>query len=89
MVERRSKAVWTRPETKKSVKPGSILVACETKRVGHALTGLPQLLVYMVRVLESRSDRINKNVFGALSDSGTYTFAFLDDQRKLYISKPS
>lgn len=75
-------------EIKKGVKPGSILVVWEAKRMGHALTGLPQLLVYMTGVLESRRDRINQTVFGVLSDSGNFTFAFVDDQRKFYVSKP-
>ncbi len=68
--------------------PGSILIIWEAKRIGYALTGMPQLLVYMAGVLESRRNRINQSVFGALSDSGTYVFAFLDREKKFYTSKP-
>jgi hypothetical protein len=42
-----------------AAKPGSILVVWETKKLGSALTGLPQLLVYMAAVLKYRSDRVN------------------------------
>ena len=75
-------------ETGRHVKPGAILIIWEAKRVGYALTGLPQLLVYMTGVLESRRDRTNQSVFGVLSGAGTFLFAFLDDKRKFYTSKP-
>ncbi len=68
--------------------PGSILIIWEAKRVGYALTGLPQLLVYMAGVLESRRNRTNQSVFGVLSDSGTFVFAFLDREKKFYTSLP-
>lgn len=69
-----------------ATKPGSILIVWEAKRVGHAAAGLPQLLVYMAGVLEARRDRINQTVFGMLSDSGTFQFAFLDEKKKFYTS---
>jgi hypothetical protein len=67
-------------------KPGSILIVMEVKKLGGSLTGLPQLLVYMAAVLKYRSDRVNQSVFGMLSDSGTFQFAFLDETRKFYTS---
>jgi hypothetical protein len=70
-----------------AAKPGSILVVWEAKRIGQATAGLPQLLIYMAGVLESRRDRLNQTVFGMLSDSGTFQFAFLDDNKKFYISR--
>ncbi len=69
-----------------ATKPGSILVVWEAKRVGQATAGLPQLLIYMAGVLELRRDRLNQTVFGMLSDSGTFQFAFLDDKKKFYTS---
>jgi hypothetical protein len=69
-----------------ATKPGSILIVWVAKRVGQAATGLPQLLVYMAGVLEARRDRINQTVFGMLSDSGTFQFAFLDEKKKFYTS---
>src|SRR6266498_697544 len=74
-------------ETRRAT-PGSILIIWEAKKVGFALTGLPQLLVYMTAVLESRRNRTNQSVFGVFSDSGTYVFAFLDREKKFYISLP-
>ena len=70
-----------------ATKPGSILVVWEANRVGQAAAGLPQLLVYMAGVLKARHDRINQTVFGMLSDSGTFQFAFLDEKKKFYTSK--
>ena len=67
-------------------KSGSILIVWEAKRLGLAASGLPQLLVYMTGVLQSRRDRINQTVWGMLSDSGTFQFAFLDDKKKFYTS---
>ena len=40
----------------------------------------------MAAVLKYRSDRVNQSVFGMLSDSGTFQFAFLDENRKFYTS---
>jgi hypothetical protein len=68
-------------------RPGSILIVWEAKRLGLAASGLPQLLIYMAGVLQSRRDRINQTVWGLLSDSGTFQFAFLDDRKKFYISR--
>jgi hypothetical protein len=58
---------------KSAVKPGTILIVCETKRPGYAATGLPQLLVYMAGVLESSRDRTIRVSF----DLGTFTLHFL------------
>ncbi len=74
-------------EPGKHVKPGTILIVWEAKRAGRAAMGLPQLLVYMAGVLEARHERNNQSVFGMLSDSGTFIFAFLDHERKFYRSK--
>jgi hypothetical protein len=40
----------------------------------------------MAGVLKARHDRIYQTVFGMLSDSGTFQFAFLDE-KKFYTSK--
>ena len=66
---------------------GSILIVVEAKMIGTASIGLAQLVVYMVGVLESRHDRLNQSVFGMLSDSGTFQFAFLDQNKKLYLTE--
>jgi hypothetical protein len=67
---------------------GSILIVIEAKKIGNASIGLAQLVVYMVGVLESRHHRLNQSVFGMLSDSGTFQFAFLDQNKKLYLTAP-
>jgi hypothetical protein len=64
--------------------PGSIPAVWEAKQVGQATAGLPQLLIYMAGVLESRRDRLNQTVFGMLSNSGTFQF---DDKKKFYTNK--
>src|SRR2546423_14352217 len=48
---------------------------------------MPQLLAYMVGVLESRRGRKSQCVFGMLSDTGIYQFTYLDQERKLYVSR--
>ena len=75
-------------ETGRRVHPGTILIVWEANRSGRAATGLPQLLVCMAGVLEARRDQMNQSVFGMLSDSGIFTFAFLDHERKFYKSEP-
>lgn len=67
---------------------GAILLMVEAKPNESASIGMPQLLVYMAAVQDARHDRINRSVFGMLTDSDEFRFAFLDDTRKLFVSKP-
>jgi hypothetical protein len=67
---------------------GSILIVIEAKAIDNAGVGMPQLLAYMVGVLETRRSRKNQSVFGMLSDTGIYRFTFLDQNKKLYVSRP-
>lgn len=66
---------------------GSLLIIVEAKSAGSTLVGMPQMLVYMVAVQEARRDRTNKTVFGMLSDGTFYTFACLDNNKRLFISR--
>ena len=66
---------------------GSLLIIVEAKSAGNELVGMPQMLVYMSAVQEARRDRTNKTVFGMLSDSTFYTFACLDNNKRLFISR--
>ncbi len=66
---------------------GSLIIIVEAKPAGNALVGMPQMLVYMAAVQEARRDRTNKTVFGMLSDSTCYTFACLDNNKRLLISR--
>ena len=66
---------------------GAILLVVEAKPYESAAVGMPQLLVYMAAVYEARKDRVNKSVFGMLSDSKEFRFAFLDEDKKLFLTK--
>ena len=66
---------------------GSLLIIVEAKPAPKASVGMPQMLVYMAAVQEARRDRTNKTVFGMLSDGTLYTFACLDNNKRLLISR--
>ena len=69
---------------------GSILLVIEAKPYESAPVGMPQLLVYMAAVYEARKgqDRINNSVFGMVSDSKEFRFAFLNENKKFFTSQP-
>lgn len=67
---------------------GAILLVVEAKPHQDAAVGMPQLLVYMCAVQEARQGRINRSVFGMLSDSKEFRFSFLNENKKLFISEP-
>ena len=66
---------------------GSLLIIVEAKPAGIGLIGMPQMMVYMAAVQEARRERANKTVFGMLSDGTFYTFACLDNNKRLLISR--
>ncbi|KAK3176899.1 hypothetical protein OEA41_008225 [Lepraria neglecta] len=66
---------------------GSLLIIVETKPAGSASVGMPQMLVYMAAIQDARQDQTNKTVFGMLSDGTNYTFACLDNNKRLLISR--
>ena len=51
--------------------------------------GLPQLLIYMTAIHKARlrQNKTNRSVFGIVSDSRNFRFAFLDQSNKLYVSR--
>ncbi|KAL1862214.1 hypothetical protein Plec18167_000999 [Paecilomyces lecythidis] len=65
------------------------LIVLEAKKLGTAPTGLPQLIIYLAAVQDSRKQAVKPNysVFGILSDSVTFYFAHLDSQRNLFVTK--
>ena len=67
---------------------GTILVVAEAKILDAASVGLPQLVVYMAAIQDARKYKINRSVFGMLSNSRMFSFAFLDEDRKLFVSEP-
>ncbi|MCJ1377783.1 hypothetical protein MMC17_000879 [Xylographa soralifera] len=67
---------------------GSILLVVEAKPYDFAPIEMPQLLVYMAAVYEEQRDRVNRSVFGMVSDSKEFRFSFLIEKKKLFVSKP-
>jgi hypothetical protein len=67
---------------------GAILLIVEAKPYESAAIGMPQLLVYMAAVHEARVSRVNQSVFGMVSDSKEFRFAFLDEDKKFYTTRP-
>ena len=52
-------------------------------------TALPQMIIYLAAVRQARlvEKKINSSVFGILTDSVEFQFAFLSSEMKLFISK--
>ena len=84
----RGKADWVlgHGESKTTTEP--ILVVVQAKIFHQQPTGLAQLLLYMCGIRDSRKSKVNKGVFGVLSDSATYSFAYLSPKNKFYLSPP-
>ena len=72
----------------KTSRIGSVVIIVEAKERGNASVGMPQMLVYMAAVQEARVGHTNTSVFGMLSDSTNFEFAFLDSDKKFYVSPP-
>ncbi|KAL9120533.1 MAG: hypothetical protein Q9187_002908, partial [Circinaria calcarea] len=83
------RADWTIGYGKTKSETGSILVVVEAKPLENGVSGLPQLLIYMAAIHEARrlQEKTNQSVFGIVSDGGDFTFAFLDQNKKLYVSQ--
>lgn len=84
----KGRADWVLGYGRDKASTGSILVVVEAKPVQKASVGLPQLLVYMAGVHEARKGKANRSVFGMLSDSVEFRFAFLNEDKKLHLSRP-
>lgn len=82
----RGRADWALGYGRNKADTGSILIVIEAKPEGKASVGLPQLLVCMAAVFESRRYHNNNTVFGMMSDASRFEFAFLDHDKKLYVS---
>src|SRR5699024_10059033 len=59
------------------------------KKPGAVQSTLPQLIIYLAAVQDSRkeSKKINSSVFGLITDSEEYRFAWLDENRNLFVSE--
>lgn len=83
----KGRADWALGYGTNRLNTGAILLVVEAKPYDSAAVGMPQLLVYMAAVYEARKDRINKSVFGVLSDCKEFRFAFLDENKKLFVTE--
>ncbi|KAK9243329.1 hypothetical protein V1506DRAFT_389813 [Lipomyces tetrasporus] len=65
------------------------LIGLEAKKSGTAQSTLPQLIIYLAAIQDSRkeSKKTNCSVFGLVTDSEEYRFAYLDEKRKLFVSE--
>ena len=82
------RADWILGYGKTKANTGSILMVVEAKGLGRAETGLTQMLIYMAAVHEARRGHTNNSVFGMLSDSTEFRFAFLDSNKRFHDSRP-
>lgn len=74
---------------KKKKKASELTPAREAKKLGAAQSALPQLIIYLAAAQNCRkaSKEINSSVFGLISDSEEYIFAWLDEDRNLFVSR--
>ena len=82
----KGRADWAIGYGKDKNNTGAILLVVEAKPYESSAIGMPQLLVYMAAVQKARENRTNKSVFGMVSDSKVFRFAFLSEEKKLFIS---
>ncbi|MCJ1226972.1 hypothetical protein MMC12_003627 [Toensbergia leucococca] len=75
------------PKTARKAPHESLFIIVEAKPAGNASVGIPQMLVSMAAIQDARQDRTNKTVFGMLSDGTNYTFACLNNNKRLLISR--
>jgi hypothetical protein len=68
----------------------SMLVITEAKRGGASASAIPQLLCYLAGVQDARekAGKKNSHVFGLMSDSREFRFAFLNNRRQMFLSDP-
>lgn len=83
----KGRADWVLGYGRDKANTGSILVVVEAKPMQKASIALPQLLVYMTGIHEARKGKPNRSVFGMLSDSKEFRFAFLNEDKKLHVSR--
>jgi hypothetical protein len=61
----------------------------EAKKKGAIWTALPQLIIYLAAIQDARkrAGKKFKSAFGLITDGSWFQFAFLDDSRKLFVSR--
>ena len=83
----KGRADWALGYGTNKTNTGAVLLVVEAKPYESAAVGMPQLLVYMAAVYEARNDRVNRSVFGMLSDCKEFRFAFLDENKKFFMTE--
>lgn len=84
----RGRADWALGWGRNKSETDSLLLVLEAKSSEEGSTGMAQLIVYLAAVHAARKDKINRTVFGMLSDSWEFKFACLDNQKNLSVTKP-
>ena len=86
----RGRADWALGWSTENSDIDALLLAVEAKSSLHASsTGLAQMTIYLAAVHAAKeAAKINRTVFGMVSDAGSYWFACLDDSKNLSISEP-
>jgi len=84
----KGRADWALGYGKDKTNTGSILVVVEAKPHQQASVGLPRMLVYMAAIQEARRGYANNVVFGMVSDSREFRFAYLDLDKEFHDSRP-
>jgi hypothetical protein len=82
----KGRADWALGYGRDKANTGSILIVVEAKPYGSASVGMPQMMVYMAAVQDARRRHTNRAVFGMLSDSHEFRFAYLDSNKKFHVS---
>lgn len=83
----RGRADWAIGYGSSTSNTGNLLIIAEAKRYGSASVGIPQLLIYMAAAQDDRSERLNKTIWGILSDGREFYFLCLTENRKLLRSR--
>lgn len=66
---------------------GNLLIIAEAKHFEKESVGLPQLAIYMAAAQDARGNRLNKTIWGILSDANRFHFLCLTEDGKLLISR--
>ena len=85
----RGRADWVLGWGDTTANTGTLLVAIEAKARNNG-SGMGQLVAYLAGIHDVRKTKthLNSTVFGVLSDGDIFTFACLDNDKKLSISPP-
>ncbi|KAI9771531.1 MAG: hypothetical protein M1839_002774 [Geoglossum umbratile] len=86
----RGRADWAIGYAISKTSLSSKFIILEAKREGESSKGIPQLMCYLAGVQDARAaeSKTNQQVFGVLTDSREFRFAFLNERRQMFLSVP-